>query len=174
MTPHTCSRTFISRRPNPLASTITSNRKPSSLPLSPSPTVLLNLGYIALSYLNRLRKNVRIHSTSLLKYLKRSGHLIVVGSTRVTDSPLSILVRGANHLREINHDRFAVLAANEDVEFVEVTVYESRTRKPDDEVHQLRVEFTRRRHLVDLTPLRPCPVSGEHALIETEFSTHRG
>jgi hypothetical protein len=92
----------------------------------------------------------------------------------VTDSPLSILVRGANHLREINHDRFAVLATNEDVEFVKVTVYESRMRKPDDEVHQLRVEFTRRRHLVDLTPLGPCLVSGELASIETGFSTHKG
>ena len=53
---------------------------------------------------------------------------------------------------EINHDRFTVPGANEDVEFVEVPVYESRTREPDDEVHQLGVEFTRRRYLVDLTP----------------------
>ena len=77
-------------------------------------------------------------------------------SARVTDLPLCILVRGTNHLREINHDRFAVTAANEDIEFVKVTVYESRLCKPDDEVHQLGVEFTRRRHLVDLTPLRHC------------------
>lgn len=77
-------------------------------------------------------------------------------SAHVTDLPLCILVRGTNHLREINDNGFAVTAANEDVEFVEVTVYESRLCEPDDEVHQLRVEFTRRRHLVDLTPLRHC------------------
>ncbi len=71
---------------------------------------------------------------------------------------------GANHLGEINHDRFTVPGANEDVEFVEVPVYESRTREPDDEVHQLGVEFTRRRYLVDLTPLWPCYMSGGHAI----------
>ncbi len=94
-------------------------------------------------------------------------------SARVTDSPLCIFVRGTNHLREINHDRFAVTTANEDVEFVEVTVYESRMRETDDEIHQLGVEFSRRRHLVDLTPLRPCSMSGEHALIDTEFYPQR-
>ncbi len=69
-------------------------------------------------------------------------------------------------MREINHDGFAVTPANEDVKFVEVTVYESRMREPDDEIHQLRVEFSRRRYLVDLAPLRPCSMSGEYALIE--------
>jgi hypothetical protein len=78
-------------------------------------------------------------------------------------------MRSANHLREINDDRFAVTAANEDVKFVKVTVYESRMRKPDDEVHQLRVELSRRRYLVDLTPLRPCSMSGEYALIDSKF-----
>jgi hypothetical protein len=76
-------------------------------------------------------------------------------------------------LREVDDDRFAVTAPNEDVEFVEVTVYEPRMREPDDEVHQLRVEFTRRRHLVDLTPLRPCYISGEHALIDVNFHPQR-
>jgi len=56
-------------------------------------------------------------------------------------------------LREIDHNGFAVAVSNEDVELVEIPVYESRMRKSDDEVHQLRVEFARRRHLVDLTPL---------------------
>jgi hypothetical protein len=56
-------------------------------------------------------------------------------------------------LGEIDHDRFAIPATDEDVEFVEIPVYESRMREPDNEIHQLRVEFTRRRHLVDLTPL---------------------
>jgi hypothetical protein len=76
-------------------------------------------------------------------------------------------------LREIDDDRFAVTATDEDVEFVEVTMYESRVRKPDDEIHELRVEFTRRRHLVDLTPLRPYWISGEHALIAIKFHPQR-
>ena len=97
-----------------------------------------------------------MHSTSLLKYLKRSSHLIAIVSARVTDLPLCILVRGTNHLREINDDRFAIIAANEDVEFVEVAMYEPRLREPDDKIHKLRVKFTRRRHGVDLTPLWHC------------------
>lgn len=56
-------------------------------------------------------------------------------------------------MREINHNGFTVTVSNEDVEFVKVPVYESRMRESDDEIHQLRVEFARRRHLVDLTPL---------------------
>ena len=65
---------------------------------------------------------------------------------------------------EINHDRFAIPSADEDVEFVEVPVYEPRMRKPDDKVHQLRVEFTRRGHMIDLTPLPPCSISEEQAM----------
>jgi len=71
----------------------------------------------------------------------------------VTHSPFSIFVRGANHLREIDDDGFAVTAANENVEFVEITVYQPSMREPDDEIHQLRIEFARRRNLVDLTPM---------------------
>lgn len=63
-------------------------------------------------------------------------------------------MKSTNHLREINHDGLPVTAANEDVEFIEVSVYESRMREPDDEIHQLRVQFSRRRYLVDLAPLR--------------------
>ena len=63
-------------------------------------------------------------------------------------------------MREVNHYGFAVAVANEDVELVEVTMYESRMRESDDEIHQLRVEFARRRHLVDLTPLGTRPMSG--------------
>jgi hypothetical protein len=77
-------------------------------------------------------------------------------------------------LREIDDDRFAITAANEDVKFVEVTVYESRMRKPDDEIHQLRVEFSRRRYLVDLAPLRPCCISGGYALIDNKFLPTEG
>ena len=62
-------------------------------------------------------------------------------------------MRSANHLREINHDRFAVAATDEDIEFVEITVYESRMCEPDNKVHQLGVEMTRGRHLIDLAPI---------------------
>lgn len=68
-------------------------------------------------------------------------------------SPFCIFVRGANHLWEIDHYGFAVAVTNEDVELVEVPVYESRKRESDDEIHQLRVEFARRRNLVNLTSL---------------------
>jgi len=61
-------------------------------------------------------------------------------------------MRRANHLGEVDYDRFTVATANEDVEFVEITVNESRVRQPDDQVHQLGVEFTRRRNLLDLMP----------------------
>ncbi len=81
-------------------------------------------------------------------------------------------MRSTNHLGEINHDRFSVTATNEDVEFVEVAVYESRMGEPDDKIHQFGVEFSRRRHLVDLTPLGPYSMSGGHALIDN--FTHRG
>jgi hypothetical protein len=129
---------------------MTSSRK---LPLSSlrSPTVLLKRGYIALSYPKRLRKKVRTHSTSLLKYLKRRlfhSRWVCIRN----GSPFCIFMRRANHLREINHDRLAVAATNEDIEFVEITVYESRMRKPDDKVHQSGVEITRRRHMVNLAP----------------------
>jgi hypothetical protein len=77
-------------------------------------------------------------------------------------------------LGEINDDRFAVTAPNEDVEFVKVTVYESRMREPDNEIHQLRVEFSRRRYLVDLAPLRPFSMSGVYASIDSKFSPTEG
>lgn len=67
-------------------------------------------------------------------------------------------------MREVNYDRFAVAATDENVEFVEIPVYESCMREPDDKIHQLRVEFPRRRYLVDLTPSWPCFVSGVHAI----------
>jgi hypothetical protein len=72
-------------------------------------------------------------------------------------------------LREINHYGFAIAIANEDVELVEVPVYESRMRESDDEIHQLRVEFARRRNLVNLTPLGTRPMSGEDAMNRQQF-----
>lgn len=69
----------MSLRPNPLAATTTSKRNTSpSVGFPPSLSVLLNRGYSALSYRNRLRKNVRIHSTSLLKYLMIQDGLKVI------------------------------------------------------------------------------------------------
>lgn len=56
------------------------------------------------------------------------------------NAPLCVLVRGTDHLREVNNDRVAGLAADEDVEFVEVAVDESCPSKTDDHVHQLGVE----------------------------------
>lgn len=77
-------------------------------------------------------------------------------------------------MREIDDDGFAVAGTDKDVEFVEVSVYESRTREPDDKVHQLGVEFTRRRQLVDLTPSFPCSMSYGMQLIETKLPPTEG
>ncbi len=49
-------------------------------------------------------------------------------------------MRGADHLREVDDDGFAGLAADEDVELVEVAVDEPCAGETDDQVHQLRVE----------------------------------
>ena len=57
--------------------------------------------------------------------------------------PFCVLVRGANHLREVDHDRLAAVAPDEDVELVEVAVDQARTRKAHDEVHQRRVQLPR-------------------------------
>ena len=59
----------------------------------------------------------------------------------------------------------SITVVNENVEFVEVAMYESHMGELDDEIHQLGVEFSRRRHLVDLMPLRPYSMNGGHALI---------
>lgn len=93
-----------------------------------------------------------MHSTSLLKYLKRARRFPEEFHTSI-HSPFCIFMRRADHLRKVDHDRFTVATADEDVKFVEITVNESRVCKPDDQVHQLRVEFTRRRNLVDLMPV---------------------
>ena len=62
-------------------------------------------------------------------------------------------MRCAYHLGEVDHDRFAIAAPDEDIKFVEIPMNESSVCKPDDQVHQLRVEFTRRRNLIDLMPV---------------------
>lgn len=56
----------------------------------------------------------------------------------------------ADHLREVDNDWVTVFAADEDVEFIEVSVDEACARKPDNEVHKLRVEFPRRRDVRNL------------------------
>lgn len=55
--------------------------------------------------------------------------------------PFSIFMRSAHHLWKINYYRIASLAVNKDVEFVEVSMYETRSGKSDNEVHEFRVEL---------------------------------
>ena len=80
-----------------------------------------------------------MHSTSLLKYLKRARRFIPEKFHTSIHSPFGIFMRRTDHLRKVDHDRFTIATANEDVEFVEITVNESRLCKSDDQVHQLRV-----------------------------------
>lgn len=51
--------------------------------------------------------------------------------------PLCVLVRGANHLREVDDDGVARLAADQDIELVEVAMDEPYAGKTDDHIHQL-------------------------------------
>ncbi len=66
-TVQTSSKTFMSLLPKPLAATTTSNLKVNSE--ESSVAIVLNRGYKELSYRKRRLKNVRMHSTSRLKYL---------------------------------------------------------------------------------------------------------
>ena len=45
----------------------------------------------------------------------------------------------ADHLREINDDRFSRLSTNKDVKLIEVAMNETGMSKSNDEIHQLRV-----------------------------------
>lgn len=56
----------------------------------------------------------------------------------------------ADHLGKVDHDGLARFSANQDVEFVEVSVDQTCARKADDEVHQVRVQLARRGEFGDL------------------------
>lgn len=94
-----------------------------------------------------------MHSTSLLKYLKRTSRFRPGEIHTRFHSPFCIFMRRAYHLREVDDNRFAVAPPDEDVKFIEIPVNESCLCKPDNQVQQLRVEFTRRRNVVDLMPV---------------------
>ena len=49
--------------------------------------------------------------------------------------PFCVLVRRADHLREVDDDRLPAVQSDEDVELVEVAVYEPGPREADDELH---------------------------------------
>lgn len=60
-------------------------------------------------------------------------------------------MRCADHLREINDNRFSRLSTDKDVELVEVTMNEAGMSKSNDEIHQLRIQFSRGRQLGNLS-----------------------
>lgn len=45
-------------------------------------------------------------------------------------------MRGTDHLGEVDNDRFARIAANEDIELVVVTVDESGACETDNDIHE--------------------------------------
>ncbi len=69
--------------------------------------------------------------------------------------PFRVLVRRADHLREVDDDRLAGLAADEDVELVEVAMDEPCPCEPYDEVHQVRVQRPRGGQVGHLAAGRP-------------------
>lgn len=58
---------------------------------------------------------------------------------------------GADHLGEIDYDRFTVFSPDEDIEFVEISMNEAVFGETDDEFHQSRIQVGRRFHRVNLT-----------------------
>lgn len=60
------------------------------------------------------------------------------------DTPLGVRVARADALREVDDDDLALLAADEQVELVEVAVDEAGPGKADDEGHELGVELAGR------------------------------
>ena len=46
-------------------------------------------------------------------------------------------MRCADHLREVNDNRFACFASDEDVEFIIIPMDEARVREAYDDVHQI-------------------------------------
>ena len=53
-----------------------------------------------------------------------------------------IFMSHTDHLREINDDRFVRFPADENVELVEVTMYQTGECEIDDDVHQFRIELS--------------------------------
>lgn len=91
-----------------------------------------------------------MHSTSRLKYLQsiiRTGNNTELLS-RI--SPFCILVRCADHLGKIDDNRLPRFAPDENVELVEVTMYQSCTGKSNDEVHERRIQLSWGRYFRNL------------------------
>ena len=65
--------------------------------------------------------------------------------------PFCVLMRRADHLREVDNHRLPAVPPDEDVELVEVAVDEPRAREAYDEVHELRVQLSGRRQVRHLT-----------------------
>jgi hypothetical protein len=75
--------------------------------------------------------------TSRLKYLQEKNNCNQ-RQTRLEEHsnvPFCVLMRGANHLRKINDDRFPSFAFDEDIELVKVSVYKTRASEPNNQVH---------------------------------------
>ena len=81
-----------------------------------------------------------MHSTSRLKYLCQGCRLIFgILGTQARNTPFRVRVRSANHLREVDDYRLCRRPTDKDVEFVEVSVNETRSSKPYNEVHEGRI-----------------------------------
>jgi hypothetical protein len=67
------------------------------------------------------------------------------------DLLLRVLMPRANHLWEIDDNRFPVSPLDQDVEFVKVTMNKTGVREFENKGHQFRVQVGRVGHFVDLS-----------------------
>lgn len=84
-----------------------------------------------------------MQSTSRLKYLMKLQNK-QNQANNILDSPFSILVRCTDHLREVNHNWFTVFATDQNIELVEITMYQASPGEAHYEVHKCRVQLPRR------------------------------
>lgn len=57
------------------------------------------------------------------------------------DVPLGIRMTRANTLREVDDNDFTILAADQQIEFVEVAMHKAGSGEADDERHKLGVKL---------------------------------
>ena len=88
----------------------------------------------------RRRKNVRIHSTSRLKYLIELSAMQTESQKKSV--PLSVLVASADHLRKINDHRSSSFPPDQDIELVEISMNQTSLGKSDYQVHKRGIKLT--------------------------------
>ena len=140
----TSSSSLFIARPNPLASTSKSSLFLCPVELSPpssSSMTSFHVGHDCPSYRNLRRKNRLMQFTSRLKKLLSAR----AQEREKYSSLLGIRMSRADHLREINHDRLPI-PLYEDVELVEISMYQAVVGKTHNKLHELGIQLVGRVH----------------------------